>query len=123
MDHPKTPLHALAGRSPARLPEPITGKLPSGRPAPGSAITEPPLEILDRISIAIADFEDQHGQRPSVLKLPARQAWRLITLGRNYLGEVMDHASRHGVDAFGMAGLFGLKVTILRDQTADFTIE
>ncbi len=72
-----------------------------------------PIDLWHAIIDAEAEFENAHGQRPRVLKLPVLQAYDLAKLRRNELGELSGRVMQEGIKVFEKEGLLGVPVKLV----------
>jgi hypothetical protein len=74
-----------------------------------------PLDLWHAIIDAEAEYENEHGQPPSVLKLPVLQAYDLAKLRRDVLGALSGRVLRDGIKVFEKEGLLGVPVQLVPD--------
>jgi hypothetical protein len=72
-----------------------------------------PIELWHAIIDAEAEFESEHGEKASMLKLPVLQAYDLAKLRRKDLGELSEKVMRKGIKVFEEDGLLGIPVKLV----------
>jgi hypothetical protein len=72
-----------------------------------------PRELWHAIIDAEAEYEQQHGHPPTLLKLPRVQARELAKLRANDLGELAGRVMTDGIEVFEEAGLLGIPVKLM----------
>ncbi len=80
-------------------------------------------EALDELIDEEASFFQEHGSPPRLVRLPVLMAWDIAKCGYNDLGELSGRILKDGIDVLEDAGLFGMKVQIVREPNAELTFE
>lgn len=71
-------------------------------------------ETFELILEGAANWANEHGKDPKVIKLPVGMAYDLAKCGKDDLGELSGKVFKNGVKEFEKQGLLGLKVKIIR---------
>lgn len=72
-----------------------------------------PIDLWHAIIDAEAEYENEYGHAPSVLKLPVLQAYDLAKLRRKDFGPLAEQVMREGIKVFEQEGLLGVPVTLV----------
>lgn len=73
-----------------------------------------PIALWHDIIDAEAEYQNQHGHPPHVLKLPVVQAYDLAKLRPNEFGQLAECVMREGIKAFEEQGLLGIPVQLIQ---------
>lgn len=72
-----------------------------------------PIELWHSIIDAEAEYHNEHGHPPHVLKLPVLQAYDLAKLRRSDFGDLAEKVMKEGIKVFEENGLLGIPVTLV----------
>jgi hypothetical protein len=121
--HPDTELFVILPRlRPSEVVQPIDllsvqNALANGGIVPKDAFESlferEPLKLWHAIIDAEAEYLNEHGHPPTVLKLPVLQAYELAKLPTEQFGPLSEKVMQHGVKVFEKEGLLGIPVQLV----------
>jgi hypothetical protein len=87
-----------------------------------SLFEETPIALWHSIIDAEAEYENEHGHPPTLLKLPVLQAYDLAKLSRKEFGPLAERVMLEGIKVFEKEGLLKIPVELVHDE-AEFVFE
>lgn len=82
-----------------------------------------PVELLNSLIDAEADYEAEQGHPPEKLKLSVRDAYTLAKLPRDRLGDLAGRVMKEGITVFEQEYFLGVPVEIVRTASAVSSFE
>jgi hypothetical protein len=81
-----------------------------------------PIELWHAIIDAEAEYVNEHGHAPHILKLPVLQASDLAKLRRKDFGPLAERVMKEGISVFEKEGLLGIPVKLITGK-GEFVFE